>query len=238
MRVTNDIAASKRSVELCFSLPPLERPSVPPSFVRHKHLPELSAGSSFLSIAARGQLSCGLMARQNQSRWKKAKGPRFLSLIMLVFFCLIFSPSFKDLSAWLGARPRCKGPPGAPRSLSISQLEYPRGVESDCALMAFVMANYKAATRGKINRGWSWGLGYAGNPRKLRNMKRAALVTMLTLTYKPCDVTAGCVFVARGQCDRRKIIIICNINELFCQLFQRHHHSCANRLGGATVIGP
>lgn len=66
-------------------------------------------------------------------------------------------------------------------------------------------------------------------------MKRAALVTTLTQTYKPCDVTFGCVFVARGQRDRQKIIIIYNINKLFCQLFQRHHHSCANRFG-VTLI--
>lgn len=33
-----------------------------------------------------------------------------------------------------------------------------------------------------------------------------------------------------GPCDFKKIIIICKINQLFCQIFQHRHHSFTNRL--------
>lgn len=65
-------------------------------------------------------------------------------------------------------------------------------------------------------------------------MYTAAPATTATQTYKtPRDVTfyGAHVFLRLGALvTEKKIIIICKINKLFCQDFQRHHHSCANRL--------
>ena len=89
---------------------------------------------------------------------RKQKGPRFLPFIILVFLWLISSPCFKDLSAPLETRPRCKGPTGGLAvPLNLLAAEFPWALNQTSALMAFVMANYKGAMMGKINQRWSEG---------------------------------------------------------------------------------
>lgn len=179
------------------------------------------------------------------------RAPRFSPLIFLVFFSLIFSPWFKYLSVRLGARPRCKGLTGGrwkpptitPSATSLQTPTNPKTVPGALnqaqALMAFVMANYKGATRGRLIGGGPWprraqALGVTRDSRR-RTKKCTPLPPRprQQQTHKTPSrrdvLRRSCSLCPGGMGDRKKIIIICKINKLFCQDFQRHHHSCANR---------